>query len=144
MLISETEQRYRRFWEEFVEYLRINRNSLSPPSPRGENHMNFSRGSSLHIAAVLSVQRGDIGIRLRMKGENAREHFDRLKELKEEIEKEVGERLEWDELPHTESSTIFLRKEGTDPANETDWHNQHEWLASKLEMFDRVFPKRIR
>ncbi len=51
--------------------------------------------------------------------------------------------LEWEEKPNLNDSRITLRKENTDPTNETDWRNQHEWLASKVELFHDIFKPRI-
>lgn len=143
--LSETQLIQKKFWEEFVEHLRVHESSLSPPKPNPRSWMTFRIGrSNFHIAASLSIQRRDISIRLRMKKKDATAHFYLLKEQQEKIEKEFGEPLEWNELPDTESSLISLRKEDTDPENETDWPNQHEWLASKLELFDKVFRPRVR
>ena len=61
-----------------------------------------------------------------------------------EIETELEDSLEWAELPERKSSRISLRKTNTDPGDETDWPNQHEWFASKLELFDKVFRPRIK
>ena len=72
-----------------------------------------------------------------MQGQNATAHYHLLKEQQAEIENEFGEPLDWQESTRGESSLISLFKGGTDPADETDWQNQHEWLASKLELFDK-------
>ena len=143
--LSETQLMQKKFWEEFVEHLRVHESSLSPPRPNPQSWMTFRIGrSNFHIAASLSIQRRDISIWLRMKKKDATAHFYLLKEQQEKIEKEFGEPLEWNELPNTESSRISLRKEDTDPTDETDWANQHEWMASKLELFDKVFRPRIK
>ena len=67
-----------------------------------------------------------------------------LKQQQEEIEREFAEPLEWNERPLYAYNWIFLRKTDIDPTDETDWPNQHEWLASKLELFDKVFRPRIK
>lgn len=143
--LSETQLLQKKFWEEFVEYLGVHESSLSPPSPKPQSYMTFGIGrSNFHIAASLSIRGRDIRIWLRMKKKDATAHFYLLKEQQEKIEKEFGEPLEWDELPDTESSKISLCKENTDPTDESDWPNQHEWFASKLELFDKVFRPRIK
>ena len=109
--LSETQLLQKKFWEEFVEHLRVHESSLSPPSPKPQSWMTFRIGrSNFHIAASLSIQRRDISIWLRMKKKNAIAHFYLLKEQQEKIEKEFGEPLEWNELPDTESSRISYVK----------------------------------
>ena len=79
-----------------------------------------------------------------MGGKNSTAHFHLLREQQAEIENEFSEPLEWEEKPKGIEKWISLSKSDTDPANETDWPNQHEWLASKLELFDKVFRPRIK
>ena len=38
---------------------------------------------------------------------------------------------------------IAFIKTDVDPTDETDWHNQHEWLANKFEKLNEVFRPRI-
>ncbi len=79
-----------------------------------------------------------------MTGPNATAHFHLLQAQADDIAEEFGEALEWAELPHRKSSRVLLKKGDTDPTDETDWQNQHEWLLSKLERFDKVFRPRIK
>jgi hypothetical protein len=37
-----------------------------------------------------------------------------------------------------------LSKDHVDPSDKSDWPEQHQWLADKLELFDRVFRRRIK
>ena len=84
-----------------------------------------------------------IRIQLTIRKENAKADFYLLKDKSEEIENKLGE-LEWEENPGKISSFIALYRNDTDLTNETDWPNQHEWLKSKLELFDKVFRPRIK
>lgn len=34
--------------------------------------------------------------------------------------------------------------EHVDPSDESDWPSQHEWLADKPELFERVFRPRVK
>ncbi len=143
--LSETKLQQEKFWMEFVEHLRVHESSLSPHSPRPRSWMPFSVGKGkFNIVAWLGIQKRNISIRLQMWGPDATAHFYLLKEQQEAFHKEFGEPLEWNELPEYKRSRISLYKEDTDPADETDWPNQHEWFASKLELFDKVFRPRIK
>lgn len=46
--------------------------------------------------------------------------------------------------PESKEKYISLSKSDTDPTDETDWQNQHEWLAAKIEKFNEVFRPRIK
>ena len=63
--------------------------------------------------------------------------FDLLERQRGEIENELGAKLEWEE------NKVYLPKKDPDTWDKDDWENQHEWLMSKLELFDRVFRPRI-
>ena len=100
--------------------------------------------SEFCIDVYLSHEKKEIGIKLHIGRQNATEPFELLKQQQEEIEREFAEPLEWNERPLYAYNWIFLRKTDIDPTDETDWPNQHEWLASKLELFDKVFRPRIK
>ena len=85
-----------------------------------------------------------LGLHSTLGGKKGKTHFQLLTgTTQDEIENQLGEPLEWNEKPNQNDSRITLRKVDTDPANETDWHNQHEWLASKVELFYQIFKPRI-
>lgn len=133
------------YWTELRDYMKNKKNQLGFPSPSPENFLMFAIGKSgFTMDPWLGRQKQEIGIRLYVKGEYAKPHFNLLMEQQEEIENEFNEPLEWDELPGSKSSRISIHKSNTDPANEADWENQHEWFASKLELFDKVFRPRIK
>ena len=85
-----------------------------------------------------------MGIRLVMRDQNAEAYFHLLEEQQEGIHTEMGEMLEWNELPNYQSCRISLYKEDTDLLDENDWPHQYEWFTTQLEMFDTVFRERIR
>ena len=74
-------------------------------------------------------------------GDDAKAHFSLLQGDKEEIENEIGEKLEWRENP--KQNRVVL-KVNMDPKNKADWDNQHAWLLDKLELFHKVFSPRIK
>ena len=143
--LSERQVQNIKFWTELREYMNQKGCQLQCPSPGPRNYLMFGIGKSgFNMDPWVGRQKQEIGIRIYVKGQNATAHFHLLMEKREEIESEFGEPLEWDELPENERSRISLRKEDTDPTDETDWPSQHEWFASKLELFDKAFRHRIK
>ncbi len=66
-----------------------------------------------------------------------------MKAQKEEIERELGYLLEWEELPSRRDCLISVYLNKVDPENGADWTRQHEWLAKMLNDLHRVFAQRI-
>lgn len=136
---SETRLQSRRFWTEWRDYM------IQKPGRQNFLNVHMDRyGSEFYIDAYLDIEKKEIGIKLYTGGQNAREYFHLLKEQQEEIEREFAEPLEWEKQLLHAYDWIFLRKTDIDPTDETDWPNQHEWLASKLELFDQVFGPRLK
>ena len=143
----ETLLQLERFWREWNDYMIQIGKPFKCPQLGTWSFLNFDigrYGRESDLDAYLVHEEKEIGFRLYIGGQNAIAYFHLLKEQQEEIEREFAEPLEWDKRPQQESSRIFLRKTDTDPTDETDWPNQHEWLASKLELFDQVFGPRIK
>ena len=143
--LSETQLQKERFWIKFRDYISQTDSQLRCPKPGPWNYLIFSIGrTDFSLEPRISKQKEEIGIRLYIKGQKATAHYHLLKAQRDDIEKEFGESLEWAELQQHESSRVSLKKDNTDPTDETDWQNQHEWLTSKLELFDKVFRSRIK
>ena len=133
------------FWTKLKEHFRETNRNFNIRVPGSKNAVNFGIGNSDEFAleARLSQQKKRIGVRLNLIGENAEAYFHLLKEDKKDIETKFGKKLEWEELPNRKFCAVSLHKSETDPQDEDDWKNQHEWMASKLTKFDEVFRKRL-
>jgi len=67
-----------------------------------------------------------------------------LRRDKDTIERELGAKLNWRELPETKERYVVLNRPNSDPAERTNWPEQHAWLQEKLERFAAVFGPRIK
>lgn len=134
-----------KFWAKLKEHFRETNRTFNIHKPGSKNAVYFGIGNpkEFSLEARLSQQKGRVGIRLNLKKENATAYFHLLKEQQEDIETELGEKLEWEELPRYKSCVVALYKSNTDPRNEDDWKNQHEWIASRLVNFDQIFRQRL-
>lgn len=143
--LSEIQLLRKKFWEEFGQYLTDNNYRFSIRNPRPTTQIGFGIGKAgFTLYTSLLTQAQTIRVRLTMRGNNAKIHFHKFRDRREEIEEELSHSLRWEELPDKEASWIALDKDNIDPTNEQDWPNQHKWLASKLELFDKVFRPRIK
>ena len=143
--LSEVRLQLERFWTVLRDYIVQKNSPVKCPKPGPWRSLIFSVGrTGFSIEPRVATTKKTIGISLYVSGKDAIAHFHLLKEQQMEVEKEFEEALEWEELPGRKSSRISLRKEDTDPTDETDWQNQHEWLAAKIEKFNEVFRSRIK
>ena len=107
--------------------------------------MAYSIGrSGFRLAAVMVPAKRRIRSELYLAGTKAKASFHLLREEKEDIERELGYSLEWEELPAGTDSRIAVYFDDVDPGDKDDWANQHQWFASKLNDLHRVFARRIR
>ena len=143
--LSESQQRHIRYWAGLREYMSNKDSSVNCPAPTKRSYLGFSIGrGGFFMRAWLTSSTKEIRVWLYMRGDDAKAYFHLLKEQQEEIHNEIGETLEWNELPDQESSRICLNKGNTDPLDEDDWPHQYEWFTAKLEKFNDVFRERIR
>jgi hypothetical protein len=61
-----------------------------------------------------------------------------------EIERDAGFPFEWEELPNRKESRVAVRRSGVNPADRSNWTEQHSWMIQKLEALHRVFSHRVR
>jgi hypothetical protein len=74
---------------------------------------------------------------------NDKELYQELENRKEEIEKQLGEKLVWAELPDRKASLIGVYKKG-DFRDEEQAPQLIEWIHGQAESFAQVFKKHIR
>mgnify|MGYP001106385404 CR=1 FL=1 len=63
---------------------------------------------------------------------------------KEEIEKEIGEKLSWRPNPQKVSSKIVLQRNESYLEKEEEWQNYIDWIIEKLNKFHEVFEPRLK
>ena len=129
----------RKIWKQLCDYAAQKDTPVRFHKSGSENYLNVSRSlidlTGFKMQVWLGTDNGEIAVRLYMSHQN----FYLLGKQREEIDKEFGEPLEWEELPQRKESRVSLRKDIIDPTDESDWQNQHEWVISKLEKFHKKF-----
>lgn len=140
--VSELKLLQKAFWDELKEYTHKHNSRVNfSRTPQPQHWYNISFGTSkCHIALTLNTQKSYIGCEIYIR--NNKNLFDSLLNNKIEIEQELGENLDWMELPDATASRILL----THPANLKDkknWQSYFEWCVSIVEKFSQVFKKRV-
>ncbi|MBN1998605.1 DUF4268 domain-containing protein [candidate division KSB1 bacterium] len=150
--LTEAKILQREYWTAFFDYAKENSNLIKPTKPLPQHWMNIAIGKSgTSLAAIASLYDSvaqtnnshEIRVELVLDDANSKFYFEKLSSNKEQIESEVGERLNWYNPEEKRMCRIFIRK-STNLREKDDWPNQHAWLLEKLETFHRVFQQRIK
>lgn len=144
--LSETRIKQLEYWTAFHSVL----DEIAGPvdgnrKPQPQSWMPYYIGKGgFHLSAVTIRPKRTIRSELYIKGSRAKAHFHLLREQREAIEQELGYPLKWEELSARQDSRIATYLGDVDPGDEQDWSRQHEWLATHLNDFHRVFANRVR
>jgi Domain of unknown function (DUF4268) len=134
------------FWEQTLAALDSAGVTLfSNISPSKDHWLNAGSGlSGVPYTMIFSQRetRVDINLSRASKAEN-KWIFDRLKEQKDQIDAEFGDKLEWLRLDNKKASGIRFRKEfdGYDPEN---WPEMIDWLVKHMKQMEKVFVGRLK
>lgn len=141
-LLTENKVLQLEFWNKFKEYAKGKSTKLKLRKTSPQHWYDISFGSrDAHIALTINTRLDLLTCEIYIS--DSKELFNELKRNKNKIEKELGEELEWMELPEKKASRIKLIKNiNVDDINE--WINYFEWLKNKAELFQRIFPKYIK
>ena len=143
--MTDREKQNVRYWNDFCDELKSRGSKFQFPTYREAHYIEFGIGErcGVMVRQVIKPKPGEISIVFYMRGSNAMTFFDALKEQQATIDQEFGESLQWWGEVHRGEQRLGLIKTDVNPADETDWQNQHKWLATKLEKFNKVFRPRI-
>lgn len=138
--LTETKLLQLEFWDKFKEYAVTNGTKLKLRKTYPQHWYDISVGSSnAHLALTVNTKEGEIGCELYIP--DHKRLFEKLKEMKEHIEKELGAQLNWMELQGKKASRIKLTSKMDMTSKET-WENCFSWLKIWVEKFYDVFGKR--
>jgi hypothetical protein len=70
--------------------------------------------------------------------------YESLEKDKEEIEKEIGEKLSWQPLPGRSASRIKADRNDSILNNDSEWNSYIDWSIEKLEKFYHTFKSRLK
>ena len=144
--LSETRLVQRTYWGALNAVLNTARGPVAgnrKPQPQSWTTFPIGR-SGFWLGAVMIRPKNQVRAELYISGEQAKALLATLKMQREQIERELGYSLEWEELPARRDCRIACYLNDVDPENEADWPRQHEWLAKQLNSLHRVFAPRVK
>lgn len=137
---SEAECLY--FWELFNQTVVARGKPFNPQKPSKDHWRNIAVGTSLaHVAINLINKNNYIIVELYI--DNNKDLFDKLFERKEEIESELGLKLEWDRLNTKKASRIKYYIDGLDFDDHSNYESLMNQSIDTIVMMRNVFKKYI-
>lgn len=142
--LSDTKAWQLRFWQGLHGDM-SGKGAVRPQKPAPQHWMNFSIGrSGFLLGALLNSREEKIGVELYIDHEHAKALFHLLLSDREQIEKELGFQLDWQELPHRAACRIVYFLKRVDPKDERRWPEFRRWMIEHLEKLDHTFRQRVR
>jgi len=140
--LTETKVKQLEFWTQFKDYARRQQTRLRFQKSYPRHWTDITIGSSdAHIALTANSREGTFGAELYIR--DNKELYAKLFQRKENIEAELGEGLDWQELPNKKASRIQLTKSGNFE-DESKWKEYFAWLLEEAEKMHSIFPKYIK
>lgn len=130
------------FWNGFKEYAKAKGTKLKLRNVSPQHWYDISLGSAdAHVSLTVNTRQDLIACEIYIS--ESKELYKFLEKYKKEIEKEVGHKLEWMELPERKASRIKIVQEGS-IVNKEDWDGRFSWLLTESELFQKVFSRYIK
>lgn len=139
--LTETRLQQLDFWSKFKEYVQKNDPKIRLQTPRPQHWYDISMGTSEgHIALTINSRENLISCEVYIHRNKPFFHY--LQDKKTEIEKEIGDKVNWVDAPI--ASRIKINKEVTDVFNQEEAEKYYDWLYRKSTLFRKVFGKYVK
>lgn len=137
--LTETKKLQLDFWSSLRDYANENNYNVNFRKPNPQHWYDISFGSSdAHITLTVNTQKDEMACEIYIP--DSKETYNRYLENKEDIEKNIGDKLEWYELPDKKASRIKLTKPYSIQDKE-NWEEAFNWFIDKVRLFKVEFSK---
>jgi hypothetical protein len=140
--LTETKVKQLEFWNALRDFAKQNNSQLRFQKSNPQHWLNMSIGSSdAHLALTINSIQKLFGVELYIS--NNKELYAELFKQRETIDRELGETVEWMELPGKKASRIKVSHSGNFD-DERKWDSTFVWLLGVAEKFRKVLPKYLK
>ena len=142
MAISDTEQRYRDFFQIPLQTLLADHQLSSVEEGDGGRWHGFSSGFSGVLYRIAFLQGKKPAVRVvidRNDRDWNKRLFDGLSERRETIESAISGSLEWDYIDGRRRCIISAVRDGNIAASRETWTEMQDWMVDRLLAFKRAF-----
>ena len=144
---SPREERYRGFFQKLLDTLREDHNVTNARKGQPQNWYYFSAGHGQRVqygADFASGERARVYAYIDNTDRDWNKRlFDQLLDLKNDIESNIGEELEWERLDERRASRIAVVRQGTINDDEETLDEIRDWMVRRLLKFKQVFGPRL-
>jgi hypothetical protein len=128
------------YWQQLKDYMETRGSFLKMRDARPQSWSDISIGKSdIYITASINAQTQFLNIWLVIRGDNAKNWFDKLHRLFYEASlTEISREIKWDRMEERKGCAIILQKPA-DFKNRNEWDQQFEWFRIHLEKYVRFF-----
>lgn len=142
--LTENQKTQLDFWTVFRGKLAAKKISKNPPGARPQYWYDISIGKTdICLSNIISIRESRIALRVYLRSKIADAALEQLQAQKDEIEKEIGEQLQWNPNPERKEKVISLSIKA-DLNNREKWPEYCEWLVDRVAKFRKVFGPRIK
>jgi len=135
---------YLDFWQGFVDYIDTNGAHVRKRKPQPQHWYDISIGTSAAwLSLTARLRNADLGCEIYIGADNAKEIFHALENDRAAIDSEVGEDLDWMELPNAKASRIVTRT-SIDPNDRESWESAYAWYVDTSRKFKAAFADRVK
>jgi hypothetical protein len=140
---SPTKQLQFEFWSAVRDALKQTGQFASLQTPRGQYWFDIALGRSyMNLSLTANTFDERVGLRIYLGGRVANAALQQLEPQRQEIEAELGERLEWNPHPEKSDKVIRLTRDA-DIADRSKWPEIIQWLTQRAVSFKEVFGPRL-
>ena len=144
---SETEVRYRTYFQSLIDELREVHKFTNARVGQPQSWYTFtSENSKVYVYSTSFAQGGRVRVELYLDcGDKAKNEqlFDCLLQQKEQIEADVGAALSWERLDTRRACRVALYRDGSIDADSETLAEIRRWAIQNLLKFKSVFPVRV-
>ena len=141
---SKISQQQMDFWNSFMDYA-MKQSEFSKLFNRRKglplNYMNLPLGSVEYQICLTVKTTGQLGAEVYIN--KRKDIFNNLESQKDQIEKELGFKMDWQPLPDIMASRILIVQDG-DYTDNAQWGSCFEWLTDKAVKLKKVFLKYLK
>ncbi|CAJ2377120.1 MAG: DUF4268 domain-containing protein [Gammaproteobacteria bacterium] len=144
--LSDLQKMRLEFWTGLSDRMSAESSRVNPVTPKTGHWMSFTIGKTgFYMNALFNLPADSVSVQFIINRDRAttKKFFDLLKKEKEEIEKEVGEKLEWRKLKTKRQSQVNLHRSDCNLKDTENWQMLQEWINENLEKFHAAFHERI-
>lgn len=135
--LTDTKARQLEFWTQFKAFAEEKKTTLRFQKPAPQHWLNAHIGTK-HGCVSLNVNSFDESVRTEFYIWNNKDIFHFLESQKDEVERNVGLKLDWQELPGKQASRIRAEMSGLID-NTDEWEKYFAWMLKTAEKFQETF-----